>query len=97
MRAVGAADSAVRTPEQLGVARFWSQTSIQGYTTILRQALVDIASRPLAQRVRIIALFHAITTDAQIAIYEAKYTYTSWRPVTAIRTGSVDPDPTGPR
>jgi hypothetical protein len=41
----------------------------------------------------LVAGFHAITTDAQIAIYEAKYTYVFWRPVTAIRTGNVDPDP----
>jgi hypothetical protein len=34
-----------------------------------------------------------ITTDAQIAIYNAKYEYLFWRPVTAIRDGSIDPDP----
>jgi hypothetical protein len=34
-----------------------------------------------------------VTVDAQIAIFEVKYVYTFWRPVTAIRTGSVDPDP----
>jgi len=41
-----------------------------------------------------VAAFHVVTVDAQIAIFEAKYVYTFWRPVTAIRTGSVDPDPT---
>jgi hypothetical protein len=34
-----------------------------------------------------------ITTDAQIAIYNAKFKYLFWRPVTAIQTGSIDPDP----
>jgi hypothetical protein len=34
-----------------------------------------------------------ITTDAQISIYNAKFKYLFWRPVTAIQTGSIDPDP----
>jgi len=67
VRAVGAAGSAVRTPEQLAVARFWAQTSIQGYTAILRAALQSAAKRPLIERVRIVSLFHAIMTDAQLA------------------------------
>ena len=41
-----------------------------------------------------VAAFHVVTIDAQIAIFDAKYVYTFWRPVTAIRTGSVNPDPT---
>jgi hypothetical protein len=40
-----------------------------------------------------VAAFQVVTTDAQIAIYNAKYKYVFWRPVTAIRNGSVDPDP----
>ena len=40
------------------------------------------------------AAFHAITTDAQIAIYNAKFKYVFWRPVTAIQDGTFQPDPT---
>jgi hypothetical protein len=47
---------------------------------------------PLRAQVRLVAAFHAVTTDAQIAVYDAKYTYDFWRPVTAIRDGSVSPD-----
>ena len=39
------------------------------------------------------AAFHAITTDAQIAIYNAKFEYAFWRPVTAIHDGTVQADP----
>ncbi|MCU7725453.1 vanadium-dependent haloperoxidase [Actinoplanes sp. KI2] len=97
-RAVGAVDSAVRTAPQTAVARFWSQTSLNGFTGALRTTVAPDGShaatrRPLAQRIALIALFHAATIDAQITTYRAKYRYLFWRPVTAIRTGAVAPDP----
>jgi hypothetical protein len=97
-RAAGAVDSAVRTPRQTAVARFWSQTSLNGFTGALRTTVAPHGShaadrRPLARRIALIALFHAATIDAQITTYKAKYRYLFWRPVTAIRTGSVAPDP----
>jgi hypothetical protein len=55
-----------------------------------------IAARPhatLAELARFVAAFHVITTDAQIAIYNAKYTYQFWRPATAIASDAVAPDP----
>ena len=54
--------------------------------------MADI-NRPLAWQARFVAAFNVITTDAQIAIYNAKFKYLFWRPVTAIQTGGVDPDP----
>ncbi|MER7005133.1 vanadium-dependent haloperoxidase [Dactylosporangium sp. NPDC000555] len=97
-RAVGALDSAVRTPAQTAVARFWSQTSLNGFTGALRTTLAPHGShaadrRPLDRRIGLVALFHAATIDAQITTYRAKYRYLFWRPVTAIRTGAVAPDP----
>ncbi|WP_433379546.1 vanadium-dependent haloperoxidase [Actinoplanes sp. CA-142083] len=97
-RAVGALDSAVRTPQQLAVARFWSQTSLNGFTGALRTAVAPHGShaadrRPLVHRIALVALFHAATIDAQITTYQAKYRHLFWRPVTAIRTGSVAADP----
>lgn len=89
--AVGALDSTVRTAHQTDVGRFWAQTSLNGFTGALRAALHP--TRRLSERVRLVALFHAVTVDAQIAVYAAKYRYLRWRPVTAIRTGTIDPDP----
>jgi hypothetical protein len=94
--AYGSADSTVRDAEQTGIGEFWAQplpTPPAGYTGVLRAAL---ASAPgLAGQVRLIAAFHAITADAQIAVYDTKYTYVRWRPVTAIRAGhgAIAPNP----
>jgi hypothetical protein len=97
-RAIGAVNSTVRTPQQTAVARFWSQSSLNGFTPVLRTTVAPGGShaadrRPLAARIGLVALFHAATLDAQITTYRAKYRHLFWRPVTAIRTGSVDPDP----
>ena len=88
---VGSAGSTTRTPAQTDVARFWAQSSYSAYVQVLRSVLAS-DQRPLAWTTRFVASFHAITVDAQIAIYEAKYTYVFWRPVTAIRAGGVAAD-----
>jgi len=92
VHAVGPATGSTRTPEQTEVANFIAQPSIALYAQVLRAAIAD-AHRSLEWQTRLVAAFNAIEIDQQIAIYDAKYTYVRWRPVTAIRTGSVDPDP----
>jgi hypothetical protein len=92
VHAVGQDTSATRTAQQTDTALFWEQSSINAYNQVLR-AILAHSDRGLRWQSRLVAAFHVITIDAQIAIHEAKYTYVFWRPVTAIRTGSVDPDP----
>jgi hypothetical protein len=92
VHAVGQDTSAVRTPAQLDTALFWAQSSHDAYVQILRGVLAN-TSRPLDWDAKAVAAFYVVTIDAQIAVYDAKYVYTFWRPVTAIRVGSVDPDP----
>jgi hypothetical protein len=92
IHAVGSATSSVRTPAQTDTALFIAQDSFALYGQALR-AVLDDTNHSLLWDARAVAAFHVVTVDAQIAIFEAKYVYTFWRPVTAIRTGSVDPDP----
>ena len=80
-------------PAQTDVALFWEPATNVQYVQLLRQALEQNPRRSLDWDARFVAAFHAVTTDAQIAIYETKFHYLFWRPVTAIRTGSIDPDP----
>jgi membrane-associated phospholipid phosphatase len=92
VHALGAVNSTARTPEQTDVARFWAQSSLLTYTQILREVIAG-DPRPTPADARIVAAFHTIELDQQIAVHAAKYRYLFWRPVTAIRTGAVDPDP----
>jgi hypothetical protein len=92
VRAVGQDTSSVRTPAQTDTANFIYQDSYALYGQVLRAVLAD-TDHSLSWDAKAVAAFHVITVDAQIAIFDAKYQYAFWRPVTAIRTGSVDPDP----
>jgi hypothetical protein len=48
-----------------------------------------------APKLGFVAVFQVVTTDAQVAIYNAKYKDVFWRPVTATRgSPDVTPDPT---
>jgi hypothetical protein len=80
IRAFGSATSSVRTPEQTDIALFWEDQSVHLFVPALRAVLVD-EEGSLTQRARLVAAFHVISIDAQIAIYEAKYTYLFWRPI----------------
>src|SRR5207253_9913754 len=65
---------------------------------IAKQAL---AAHPMAlvDSARVFALMHIASADAGIAVFEAKYAYNFWRPVTAIQNAGTDgndataPDP----
>ncbi|MDX6424735.1 MAG: hypothetical protein QOD52_140, partial [Gaiellaceae bacterium] len=92
VHAFGGAASATRTTAKTDVARFWAQSSLLTYTQVLREVLAT-TDRTLAWQARLVAGFHVIQIDQQIAIHAAKYNYLCWRPVTAIQTGSVDQDP----
>lgn len=91
----GAVNSTVRTPQETDVALFWEPAINIQYVEIVRAIIAD-TNHSLAWDTRFVAAFQVVTTDAQIAIYNTKYKYVFWRPVTAIREGSpgVTPDPT---
>ena len=92
VRAYGSATSSVRTPAQTQVALFWYPALNSPFGQVLRAVLAG-TNRPLAWDTHFVAAFHVITTDAQIGIYNAKFKYLFWRPVTAIQDGGVSPDP----
>jgi glutaredoxin-related protein len=91
IQVLGSATDSIRTPGQTHTALFWTDQSIHIFVPVLRAVLAD-ARGSLAWRARLVAAFHVISIDAQIAIYESKYTYLFWRPVTAIRHSGIDPN-----
>lgn len=78
------AQTAARGANRTKIAKFWSQTSVQGFTSILRQIVLG-EGLSLTQQVHLLSVFHRVTTDVQIATYASKYKYLRWRPVTALR------------
>jgi len=86
---IGGKKSTTRTPEQTEIARFWIITGPDSWDPIARQ-LAAAPGRSLIQNARLFALLETATADAYIAVFEAKYHFHFWRPVTAIRNGDLD-------
>lgn len=84
VREIGAKEGSTRTDEQSAIARFWYENSTQGWNRIAR---IVAASRnlDLHASARLFALVNLALADGYIAVFEAKYRYDYWRPVTAIR------------
>jgi hypothetical protein len=85
----GGKNSAKRSPEQTETARFWLMIGPPAYHPLPRQ-LILAKQMSVIDSARLMALFSVALTDAYIAVFDAKYHYEFWRPVTAIRNGDVD-------
>jgi len=90
IRAMGARASASRSREQTDVARFWTITGPASWNPIVR-ALVQSRPASLVDNARLFALVNLAATDAFIAVFDAKYAYEFWRPITAVRHAGADP------
>jgi hypothetical protein len=89
IKAVGGKNSTQRTPEQTAIAKFWEATLPVVYWPIAR-SVAAMPGRDLTDNARLFALAGMAMDDALIAVFDAKYTYNLWRPVTAIRNGDLD-------
>jgi hypothetical protein len=85
----GGKASAMRTPQQTETARFWLMVGPPAYHPFARQ-LVTAKQMSVAESARFMALVALGLNDALIAVFDAKYHYNFWRPITAIRNGDID-------
>lgn len=90
VKTLGSANSTVRTPEQTEIAFFWTEHTTAQYGRLLRSLAADLS---LADSARLFAMAYAAAADGIIGCYNAKYHYSFWRPVTAIRNGDIDGNP----
>jgi hypothetical protein len=89
---LGAKNSTKRTARQTEDARFWLLVGPRAYDPLPRQ-IVIAKNMDLLDSARFMALFSVATVDAIIAVFDAKYKYEFWRPITAIRNGDIDGNP----
>lgn len=89
IKALGGKSSTRRTAEQTEIARFWEATLPPIYHGVVR-SVANMPGREVTQNARLFAAVTQATDDALIAIFDAKYHYNFWRPVTAIRNGDID-------
>jgi hypothetical protein len=84
---LGGKDSRQRNPDQTVVANFHSPPEFPVWNAIARTVVAE-KRLSLSASARLFALLNLAMADAHIAVYDAKYAYNFWRPVTAIHAGS---------
>src|SRR5262245_38567541 len=89
IKAVGGRISTQRTPEQTAIAKFWEATAPAVYWPIAR-SVAAMPGRDVIDNARLFALAAMAMDDGLIAVFDAKYAYNLWRPITAIRNGDTD-------
>jgi hypothetical protein len=81
-----------RSPQQTETARFWLMVGAPAYHPIARQ-IVTAKQMSLIDSSRLMTQVSLALTDAMIAVFDAKYHYNFWRPITSIRNGDIDNNP----
>jgi hypothetical protein len=89
---LGAKASTKRSARQTEDARFWLITGPQSADPIVRQLAMK-KEMSVTDCARFTALVAVAAADAGIAVFDAKYNYDFWRPITAIRNGDMDDNP----
>jgi hypothetical protein len=91
-RNLGSLASTLRSAYATETAKFWN-----GNTTLfwnrIALTMADRRDTSLSENARLFALLNIAIADAGIACWDAKYFYSFWRPVTAIRLDATAPDP----
>src|SRR5215218_10451522 len=88
----GGRTSVRRSPRQTEDARFWLAPGPIIYYPVVRQVAAAKKLDPV-DSARFMALIAVARSDAFVAVFDAKYHYDFWRPITAIRNGDTDDNP----
>jgi hypothetical protein len=97
----GVATPTVRTPEQTFIGTFWAYDgtpSLCAPPRLYNQIAVHIADQlqlDIVDLARLLALVNTAMADAGMSVWESKYYYDFWRPITGIRESDPGTGPTG--
>ena len=89
-KTMGRATNSGRTADQTLYAGFWQAGNPPDYWD---QVVISLASQQqysVSRTARLLALVNLGMADAIIGCWDAKYHYSSWRPITAIQLGDTD-------
>ncbi|MEO5859964.1 MAG: vanadium-dependent haloperoxidase [Pyrinomonadaceae bacterium] len=89
IKSMGVKTGSKRTDEQTAIASFWETTGGSVYMPVIL-SVANAGNREVTQNARLIAMVSQAMDDAVIAVFDAKWAYKFWRPVTAIRNGDID-------
>ena len=87
---MGGATNSARTADQTVYAKFWAAGNPPDYWDPVAISLAAQHHFSMSKTARLLALVHLAMADAAIGCFDAKYTYSWWRPITAIQLGDTD-------
>jgi hypothetical protein len=92
IKELGGKNSTKRTALQSETGRLWLYTGPATFFPLAIQ-LSTAKGLNVNENARLFALLGMATADAMTAVFDAKYEYEFWRPITAIRNGDLDDNP----
>ena len=92
VKSLGRYNSSTRTADQTEIAKFWAESSPQGWNRIATNIIAK-KNMDAWQVARLLALLQMSEADAYIGSTESKYFYFFWRPVSAIHLADTDGNP----
>jgi hypothetical protein len=96
IKELGSSASIKRSARQTEDAHFWLTVDGRVYYPLISTLAAD-KKLSLIDCARLFALTAVARADGLIAVFDAKYHYEFWRPVTAIRNGDIDDNPSTER
>ena len=93
VKSLGQDSSTTRTADETTLAKFWGAAPIWNVWNEIAQRLAVTRHASLEQTATVFANLDLTLADATIGLYDAKYHYLVWRPVTAIREGDTAGNP----
>ena len=92
IKIMGSYNGSGRSADQSELVLFWAGNTALYWNRIASQISTS-RSLSLTDNAHLFALLNVAINDAVIACWDAKYRYVYWRPVTAIRAGDTDGNP----
>jgi hypothetical protein len=91
---LGAINSTTRTAEQTEIAKFWADGggtfTPPGHWNQIAQDIARDNFNSLVDNARLFAALDVAEADAAIVCWDTKYSYNTWRPITAINKADTD-------
>lgn len=91
VKAIGGADSTVRTPDQTEAAKWWHDRRLTEWA--IKRQLAQTQHLSTLQTARMFAMADIANADSLIACFNEKRYWSFWRPVTAVQEAGHDGNP----
>ena len=92
VKSLGQTSSTTRTADQTVIGKFWAPPIWNTWNVIAENAALAHHTN-LERTARLFAVLNLSFADSTIAMYDGKYHYQLWRPITAIRLADSDGNP----